>query len=115
MPRQKKKQHTITTPASGDVLNPTAEWIAVASNMQSTITAEDRTAMQNARQRHLKGANHEPSMHIVVPNSNNLPNAAQGGFLTRLEHAVDAALSPQDHKTKNWKVPIDSWKQQPSF
>ena len=89
MPHQKKKQ------ADMSAFNPEAEFIIRARNMESTITAEDRTAMQNARQRHLQGVgNHEPSFHVVVPNPNNLPNARQGGFLNRLETAVDAALTP---------------------
>ena len=69
--------------------------------METTITAEDRTAMQNARQRHLQGiGNHEPSLHVVVPDANNLPNAGQGGFLNRLETAVDAALAPSHQKSR---------------
>ena len=87
-PPPKKKQRALPNPAD--------EWIAVARNtIETTITADDRTAMQNARQRQLQGfGNHNPSMHIVVPDANNLPNAGQRGFLNNLEAAVDAALAP---------------------
>ena len=73
MPRPKKKQRSL---ADISALIPRAEFVIQAQNMATTITAEDRTAMQNARQRHLQGVgNHKPSLHVVF---NNLPNA--GGF-----------------------------------
>jgi hypothetical protein len=91
MPHQKKKKADISA------FNPRAEFIIQAQNMDRTVTAEDRTAMQNARQRHLQGVgNHDPLLHVVVPDANNLPNARQGGFLNRLETAVDAALTPAE-------------------
>jgi hypothetical protein len=94
MARPKKKQCLL---ADNSALNPRAEFLIQAQNMETTTTAEDRTAMQNARQRHLQGiGNHEPSFHVVIPPANNLPNAQQGGFLNRLEAAVDAALSPPE-------------------
>jgi hypothetical protein len=91
MPHQKKKK------ADMSAFNPEAAFIVQAQNMERTITAEDRVAMQNARQRHLQGVgNHDPSLHVVVPDANNLPNARQGGFLDRLGTAVDAALAPDE-------------------
>ena len=94
MPHQKKKKRTSTL-ADISAFNVRADFMNQARNMETTITAEDRTAMQNARQRHLQGiGNHEPSLHVVVPDANNLPNAGQGGFLNRLATAVDAALAP---------------------
>ena len=94
MPRPKKKQRSL---ADISALIPRAEFVIQAQNMATTITAEDRTAMQNARQRHLQGiGNHEPSLHVVIPDANNLPNAGQGGFFNHLEAAVDAALAPPE-------------------
>ncbi len=94
-PRPTKKQRPLEDISSA--LNPRAEFLIQAQNMESTITAEDRSAMQNARQRHLQGiGNHEPSLHVVIPTANNLPNARQGGFLNHLEAAVDAAVSPPE-------------------
>ncbi len=91
MPHTKKKQ------ADMSAFNPAAEFLIQAENMENEITVEDHTAMQNARQRHLQGVgNHDLSMHVVVPDANNLPNSNQVGFLNHLETAVDAALTPDD-------------------
>lgn len=93
--RPKKKQRPLVEDTY--TLNPRAEFLIQAQNMESTITAEDRSAMQNARQQHLQGiGNQEPSLHVVIPAGNNLPNARQGGFFNHLVGAVDAAFSPPE-------------------
>ena len=48
MPRPKKKQRSLLADISA--LIPRAEFVIQTQNMPTTITAEDRTAMQNARQ-----------------------------------------------------------------
>ncbi len=94
MPRPKKKQRQLE-----DI---SALFLTQARNMETTITAEDRIAMQNAQQRQLQGiGNHEPSLHIVVPAANNLPNARQADFQSHLEAAVDAALQPEELEGAN--------------